>query len=162
MKKILIYDVFFYPENPKLYIADTWLWRTFFWGTTGVHYRQVWLYNHFHNNLTLFEVLPNFLFTTSKTMRDYYLWTWRTHLLNVLSRNPDPISDQYSPFIAPWKQRSHGAVRGNPHEGPYPSLKHAPQPTLCHSHPISRTPATITPATKPHEHTIEMIFGNLL
>ena len=30
-------------------------------------------YNHFHNILKLFDVLPNFLFTTSKTMRHYYL-----------------------------------------------------------------------------------------
>ena len=30
-------------------------------------------YNQFHNILRLFDVLPNFLFTTSKTMCDYYL-----------------------------------------------------------------------------------------
>ena len=30
-------------------------------------------YNHFHNILRLTNVLPNFLFTTSETMRDYYL-----------------------------------------------------------------------------------------
>ena len=30
-------------------------------------------YNHFHNILGLFDVLPNFPFTTRKTMRDYYL-----------------------------------------------------------------------------------------
>ena len=29
--------------------------------------------NHFHNILRLFDVLPNFPFTTSETMRDYYL-----------------------------------------------------------------------------------------
>ena len=28
---------------------------------------------HFYNILRLFDVLPNFLFTTSETMRDYYL-----------------------------------------------------------------------------------------
>ena len=28
-------------------------------------------YNHFHNNLRLFDVLPNFHITTSETMRDY-------------------------------------------------------------------------------------------
>ena len=33
-------------------------------------------YNHFHNILRLFDVLPNFLFTTSETMRSYYLETW--------------------------------------------------------------------------------------
>ena len=30
-------------------------------------------YNQFHNNLRLFDVLPNFPFATSKTMGDYYL-----------------------------------------------------------------------------------------
>ena len=30
-------------------------------------------YNHFHNVLRLFDVLRNFAFTTSETMRDYYL-----------------------------------------------------------------------------------------
>ena len=29
--------------------------------------------NNFHNILRLFDVLPNFLFVTSETMRDYYL-----------------------------------------------------------------------------------------
>ena len=28
-------------------------------------------YNHFHNILRLFDVLPNFPFTTSETKRDY-------------------------------------------------------------------------------------------
>ena len=30
-------------------------------------------YNHFHNILRLFDVLPNFPFTTSETMHDGYL-----------------------------------------------------------------------------------------
>ena len=29
--------------------------------------------NHFHNILRLFDVLPNFPFTTSETIRHYYL-----------------------------------------------------------------------------------------
>ena len=29
--------------------------------------------NHFHNILRLFSVLPNFPFTTSETIRNYYL-----------------------------------------------------------------------------------------
>ena len=29
-------------------------------------------HNHFHNILRLFDVLSNFPFTTSETMRDYY------------------------------------------------------------------------------------------
>ena len=32
-------------------------------------------YDLFHNILRLFDVSPNFSFTTSETMRDYYLWT---------------------------------------------------------------------------------------
>ena len=34
------------------------------------------LVNHFHNILRLFDVLPNFAYTTSKTTVDYYLETW--------------------------------------------------------------------------------------
>ena len=30
-------------------------------------------YNHFHNILRLFDVLPNFPVTLSETMREYYL-----------------------------------------------------------------------------------------
>ena len=33
-------------------------------------------YNYFHNILRLFDVLPNFPFTTSETMPDYYLQRW--------------------------------------------------------------------------------------
>ena len=40
-------------------------------------YRPPWYikgtYNHFLNILRLFNVLTNFPFTTSETMRDYYL-----------------------------------------------------------------------------------------
>ena len=32
--------------------------------------------NHFHNIFRPFDVLPNVLFTTKETMRDYYLETW--------------------------------------------------------------------------------------
>ena len=32
-------------------------------------------YNHFHNILRIFDVLANFPYTTSETMRDYYLQT---------------------------------------------------------------------------------------
>ena len=34
------------------------------------------IHNHFHNILRRFDVLPNFPFTTSEMMRDYYLQTW--------------------------------------------------------------------------------------
>ena len=33
-------------------------------------------YNHFHNVLRHSDILPNFIFTTSVTMPDYYLWAW--------------------------------------------------------------------------------------
>ena len=37
------------------------------------HDAQSTRYNHFHNILRLFDVLPIFLFTKSETMRRYYL-----------------------------------------------------------------------------------------
>ena len=33
----------------------------------------LYIYNRYHNALRLFDVLPNFPFATSETMRDYYL-----------------------------------------------------------------------------------------
>ena len=38
------------------------------------------IYDHFHNILRLFDVLPNFPFTTSETMGDHYLQTWYVRL----------------------------------------------------------------------------------
>ena len=38
-----------------------------------IHCKALVSYSHFHNILRLFDVLPNFPFTTSETMRDYYL-----------------------------------------------------------------------------------------
>ena len=35
-----------------------------------------YVYNHFDNILRFFDVLPNFYFTTSETMCDYYLPIW--------------------------------------------------------------------------------------
>ena len=49
--------------------------------------KQFWItplntfYNHFHNILRLFDVLPTFLSTTSETMRDYYLKTCYTRIV---------------------------------------------------------------------------------
>ena len=37
---------------------------------------KLYTYNHFHNILRVFGFLANFSFTTSETMRDYYLITW--------------------------------------------------------------------------------------
>ena len=36
----------------------------------------VYSYNHFHNIVRLFDALPNFSFTTSETMGDYYFKAW--------------------------------------------------------------------------------------
>ena len=36
-------------------------------------YEMGQVYNHFHNILRLFDVLPNFPFTTSEMMSNYYL-----------------------------------------------------------------------------------------
>ena len=33
---------------------------------------RAYIYNHFHNILRFFDVLQNFTFTTSETMREYY------------------------------------------------------------------------------------------
>ena len=46
------------------------------------HFYQLYLrftgstYNQFHNILRLFNILPNFAFTTSETMDNYYLQRW--------------------------------------------------------------------------------------
>ena len=43
------------------------------------------IYNHFHNILRLFDVLTNFPFTTSETMRDYYLQTWYIRIASQIA-----------------------------------------------------------------------------
>ena len=40
--------------------------------------------NDFHNVLRLFDVLPNFLFTTSETMGDYYLQRWYIRVASLV------------------------------------------------------------------------------
>ena len=42
--------------------------------------------NHFHNVLRLFDILPNFPFNTSETMRDYYLQTWYLHVASRVAQ----------------------------------------------------------------------------
>ena len=42
--------------------------------------------NHFHNILRLFDVLPNFPFSTSETMHDYYLLTWYTQVTSRVAK----------------------------------------------------------------------------
>ena len=46
------------------------------WGCTIQNTSNFW--NHFHNILRLFNVLPNFPFTTSEAMSNNYLQTWHT------------------------------------------------------------------------------------
>ena len=47
------------------------------------NYQMKLFYNQFNDILRLFDVLPNFPFTTSETMYDYYLQTWH---IRVASR----------------------------------------------------------------------------
>ena len=42
--------------------------------------------NHFHNILRLFDILPNFLFTTSEKMRNDYLSTWYIRVAERLKK----------------------------------------------------------------------------
>ena len=49
------------------------------------HGRMV-TYNHFHNVLRLFDVLPNFPFTTSETTDDYYLQTWYIRVASQVAK----------------------------------------------------------------------------
>ena len=42
--------------------------------------------NHFHNILRLFDVVPNFPFTTSETKRDYYLQTWYIRVASLVTK----------------------------------------------------------------------------
>ena len=46
-------------------------------------------HNRFHNILRLFDILPNFLFTTSETMRDYYLSTWYIRITFRVAEQPN-------------------------------------------------------------------------
>ena len=48
--------------------------------------QQAQCYNHFHNILRLFDVLPNFPFATSETMRNYYLQTWYIRVASRISK----------------------------------------------------------------------------
>ena len=43
-------------------------------------------HSHFHNTLRLFYVLPNFNFTESETMRDYYLQTWYIRVASQVAK----------------------------------------------------------------------------
>ena len=56
--------------NHNIQVSFNWIY-IYLRCHSKVHY-----YSHFHNTFRFFDVLTNFPFTTSKTMRDYYLKTW--------------------------------------------------------------------------------------
>ena len=76
----------FWERNKKGKLGKNKLWLLLFFRkiSTEAEYMQIIVichldlrsYDHFHNILRLFEVLPNPSFTTSETMLDYYLQTW--------------------------------------------------------------------------------------
>ena len=45
--------------------------------------------NHLHNILRHVDVSPNFPFTTSETMRDYYLQTWYVRVTSGVAERLD-------------------------------------------------------------------------
>ena len=57
--------------NPRLNMSDFNNWSCI----NRQRKQKKIINNHFHNILRLFDVLPNFSFTTGETMRDYYLET---------------------------------------------------------------------------------------
>ena len=61
-------------KNPSLYFEEHCTKTFHLLWLASFSLKQT--YNHFHNILRLFDVLPNFSFATSETMHDYYLYTW--------------------------------------------------------------------------------------
>ena len=68
----------------------------------------LWFYNHFHNTLRLFDVLPNFLYTTSETMRDCYLQTWH---IRVASRTNELRLRKFFPTASSPPEGGHAYTR---------------------------------------------------
>ena len=50
-----------------------WLFLTVVGVIIDIKSKRNFADNHFHNILRLFDVLTNFIFTTTETIRDYYL-----------------------------------------------------------------------------------------
>ena len=93
-------------------------------------------YKHFRNILRLFDVLPNFPSTTSKTMRDCPVPPPKMRILPILAKTPSKAENNpHSPRSAP----PHTKTRASPH---YPA-------NHC-SQNIRNTGAT-TPITAPKE-----------
>ena len=68
------------------------IWPPYSWGKFGPKIQnclfkgKISTYNQFHDILRLFDVFPNFPFTTSETMRDYHLYTWYVPVARVAER----------------------------------------------------------------------------
>ena len=62
-------------------------------------------YNHFHNILRHFDVLTNFPFTTSETMREYFLQTW--YIRVALGVAELMVNWKQKPFQAKIEMRAH-------------------------------------------------------
>ena len=70
---------------------------------------------YFHNVLRLFDVLPNFPFTTSETMGDYYLQTWYIPVASRVAERPySPLSGPHSPHKKKKNLRKLGNIRKVP------------------------------------------------
>ena len=61
------------PQSPSTENLVVWKYKNEKTDKLKMIFIKMKNYNHFHNILRLFDVLPNFLFTTSETMHDYYL-----------------------------------------------------------------------------------------
>ena len=101
-----------------------------------------WLFghldNHFHNILRLFDVLPNFLFTTSETMRNYYLPTGYT--LEFYLELPNSLAASHrtkmkSKIMQKMRQGDEPQTPPPPSEtSPRPTPKKAPRKATARPH----------------------------
>ena len=78
----LLFMFSIFPRNLKkseaaihMISRQNWLWK-FCNFQRSLLSLNLEIYNRFHNILRLFDVLPNFPFTTSEMMDHYYLSTW--------------------------------------------------------------------------------------
>ena len=89
-----------------------------------------WLFghldNHFHNILRLFDVLPNFLFTTSETMRNYYLPTGYT--LEFYIELPNSLAASH-------RTKMKSKIMQKMRQGDEPQTPPAPQRDQPQTHP---------------------------
>ena len=113
-----------------------------------------WLFghldNHFHNILRLFDVLPNFLFTTSETMRNYYLPTGYT--LEFYLELPNSLAASHRTKM---KSKIMQKMRqGDEPQTPPPPSETSPRPIPKRPHARQR-PGPTTPQSPSNQHTIK-------